>query len=140
MLFLILFYFFPSYLNIFATVFSKMFLPLQACAQGYSKEMSSRMVLLAVYIELQSGEHFSQKAQMSSSLFEDRKCSHSFRPRNFTRLYSMQVFEDLSVLTLFRILSVSHHIISKTKCESSCQAKQCMFPVCRSLYKQCVSL
>ncbi|KAK2564689.1 CCR4-NOT transcription complex subunit 10 [Acropora cervicornis] len=27
----------------------------QACAQGYSKEMSSRMVLLAVYIELQSG-------------------------------------------------------------------------------------
>lgn len=50
--------FFPSCLNIFATVFNKMLFALKACAQGYSKEMSSRMVLLAVYIELQSGEYF----------------------------------------------------------------------------------
>ena len=38
-----------------------MFFALKACAQGYSKEMSSRMVLLAVYIELQSGEYFRVK-------------------------------------------------------------------------------
>lgn len=39
--------------------------PLQACSLGYSKELSARVVLLAVYIELQTGK------LVSYSLYED---------------------------------------------------------------------